>query len=260
MRKRILYSQNYLKSKSLVNYLVKKADISPDDTILDIGAGSGVISDLLSKRAKRVISYEIDKNLFNKLSDRFAQSQNVKVLNQDFLDSPLPRDEYKVFSNIPFSKTSSIVKKLLFTDNPPLDTYLVMQKEAAVKFIRGSLISVLINAFFETSVFHEFKRNDFVPMPSVNVVMLRIIKRERPLVSVDKKSAFYDFIAYTFNRTRGANRVETKEWISKFKNFDQSGGHGQIRGAFKKLLAEQSRLPKHPREQRVLRGNRRMGS
>lgn len=122
-----------------------------------------------------------------KLKFRFKTADNkLKVIPVDFLKSKLPSYRYKVFSNPPFNITADVVKKLVFADNPPEDIYLVMQKEAADKFMgrflcgKNSLMSVLISATFELSVFYTFQKTDFFPSPAVHIIMLRLKKSEIP--------------------------------------------------------------------------------
>ena len=127
MRKRIAYSQNFLKSKALVSGLIEKSLITKNDVVYEIGAGQGIITEKLLKAAKKVIAFEIDENLFNKLLTRFKNETKLELKKGDFQKYPLPTNPYKVFSNIPFNITSAVINRLTQTNNPPQDSFLIIQ-------------------------------------------------------------------------------------------------------------------------------------
>ena len=282
MRKRIAYSQNFLKDKGLVAKLISQSTITKDDTVFDIGAGQGVITDELIKASGKVIAFEIDNNLFGKLEHRLESNKSVEVRLGNFLDYPLPNYPYKVFSNIPFNITSAVIKKLTEAENPPAETYLILQKEAALKFLgkphdsKNSQLATLLKPWFDMTIVHNFDKNDFFPKPMVDIVLMRIEKRSSPLISVDNKRLFEDFIVYTYNQFQpnvieGLSKVlgretilrlakqigfntndkpselEFKDWQSIFdyfvKNTDQN--HKSIvKGTFDRLHKQQQNLRK----------------
>lgn len=202
IRKRILYAQNYLKSAALVKTLVAQSSIDDNDIVYEIGPGTGIITSEIAKIAHKVIAVELDENLVNKLSNQFSTIPNVEVVKGNFLEFQIPNGRYKVFSNLPFNITADTVRKLLYSANPPIDTYLILQKEAAGKFAgvpRESEFSVLAKPWF---VFHEqwsFKRSDFVPMPAVDVALLHIHKRETTLIQKEEEKQYKRFVKHGFS-------------------------------------------------------------
>lgn len=206
MRKRIAYSQNFLKDADLVINLINKTSLTAEDVVYEIGVGQGIITEQLLKKVKKVIAFEIDKNLYDKLSQRFANQSSLELKLGNFLDYTLPTSSFKVFSNIPFNITSAIVKKLTQSSNPPEDTYLFVQKEAAKKFIgkpldnKNSQLAMLLKPWFNTEVIHRFDHNDFFPKPMIDVVLMRIEKRTKPLIEAKDKKIYEDFIVYAFNQ------------------------------------------------------------
>jgi len=203
-------SQNFFTDPELVHKLAVRAGISKDDTVLDIGAGKGIITEALAGIAGSVISLELDRGLHQQLKEKFAGNPRVQVINEDFLNFLIPARPYKVFSNIPFSITSLIVNKLLFTGRVPDDAFLVMQKEAANRFMgkgEGYLFSLLTQPFFDLSVFYKFKREDFSPSPAVDVAMLRIHKKERPLITTEFRDLYFDFICYVVNQQKSTLKL-----------------------------------------------------
>jgi 16S rRNA A1518/A1519 N6-dimethyltransferase RsmA/KsgA/DIM1 with predicted DNA glycosylase/AP lyase activity len=114
-------SQNFLTSKRTIERLLRLTNINKRDTVIEIGAGKGHITKALLGKCGCVIASEIDPKLYESLRCGFAQTPNLRLLNADFLRSPLPQSVYKVFSNIPFAITTDIVKKLTQGKNPPRD-------------------------------------------------------------------------------------------------------------------------------------------
>jgi 16S rRNA A1518/A1519 N6-dimethyltransferase RsmA/KsgA/DIM1 with predicted DNA glycosylase/AP lyase activity len=103
--------------------------------VLDIGAGTGVITEELSKYAKQVIAYELDFKYWEVLKGKFNNTPNVIVKNEDFLDIQLPKKEFKIFSNIPFSLTSDIINKITDLNSKLGEAFIFVQKESAERYL-----------------------------------------------------------------------------------------------------------------------------
>jgi 23S rRNA (adenine-N6)-dimethyltransferase len=203
-------SQNFFRSSVLVDRLLDASDIRSTDLVLDLGAGSGVISACLARRGCQVVAVEKDACLAERLRLRFAEVPNVQVRHSDILRMCLPNRPYKVFSNIPFDATSAIVSRLTHAaaeaegeaEAEAADMYLVVQREAAERFIGApwtTLQAVLLFPWFEASVVHTFRRTDFAPAPRVDVVMLRLRKRGPPLLASSDAQLYRDFVICLFS-------------------------------------------------------------
>jgi len=209
----ILYSQNFLQDARLVASLLDKSHLTGDDVVYEIGPGKGIITEQLARRFKRVIAIEKDPRLSALLHQKFAHCPNVTIHAGDFLDYPLPRKPYKVFANIPFNITTSIVTRLTMAEYPPEDAYLVMQKEAAEMFLgkpRASLRSLLLKPWFSLEILHQFQRADFYPAPRVDVVLLRVNKRGPPLLCRADRQCFRDFVVHLFTAWNPAASIPLK--------------------------------------------------
>lgn len=204
-RSSIKFSQNFIRTPNLVTKLLDKSSITSVDTVYEIGSGTGVITAELAKHCKKVVTFEADSSLVTGLREKFVGTENVKIIGSDFLGQNLPDEPYKVFSNIPFNITADIVRKLVEADNPPEDSYLFVQKEAAMKLAgkpfgsQETQFSVLVKPWFELSVTHKFNKTDFQPAPAVEVVLLRVRKLPNPLVKTLERLTYNDFIVYSFN-------------------------------------------------------------
>lgn len=247
-----LLSQNFLWNRELVGKLVRNSSISKNDLVVEIGPGRGIITEQLLDVSKELTAVEADETLFNLLNQRFAGDPRLTLINKDFLKFTLPDGvDYKVFSNIPFSVTGEIIKKLIFAKNPPTDSYLVVQNEAAEKFTandgQNTMLAVLAYPWFEIQKIHKFSRSDFKPSPKVDSVLLRMRKRESPLISPISQSFYHDYVVYQFTRDRVAKQLTPKAWLANFEGFIKEGDprkQSRIRGSFEKWRAEERKLTK----------------
>ncbi len=199
------YSQNEIVNERLLKGLVNRSGIAPGDLVYDIGAGTGNITAALLTRGAHVIAIEKDTRLCARLERRLFASDKVEIRNADFLAIEFsPSALYKVFANIPFSHTAEMIKKLLFNKVPPDDCYLMVQKEAAEKYAgipADTLVSLLIKPLFWVDIIYHFSRNDFLPVPSVDIVLLQFERRRCGLIPLSQYSLYRDFIVYCRERT-----------------------------------------------------------
>ena len=208
-------SQNFLTCRKTIDRLIRIARLQNSDTVLEIGAGKGHITNALSDKCKKIISYEIDKHLYDRL--KYQISSNVCLRHGDFLKCRLPHEQYKVFANIPFSITTSIINKLTTANPLPQGMWLIMEKGAAKRFCgkpKESLNSLLIKPKYDTRIVYHFRREDFHPAPSVDVVMLEFRKKEKDDVSSVQWNDYCMFIQHSMKYgIFGKNALLTKKQI-----------------------------------------------
>lgn len=217
------YSQNLIRSPLIVKRLLDKSRISYSDNVIEIGAGKGIITKELAKRCKSVIAYEIDPILFKELCCNLNPHSNVKLLNEDFLKTTMPKNEYKVFSNIPFNFTSRIMRRLLTAENTPSITYLIVQREVAEKYAglpRETQVSLLIKPLFKIVILDKLHREDFAPKPRVKSALLEIEKWANPLIQQNLCQDYCDFIVYATTQwkptiSESLKKVFTKKQLIK---------------------------------------------
>ena len=211
------YSQNETINGELLKTLIDKTSIKPGDLVYDIGAGRGNITEALMAKGSRIISIEKDDYLFQKLQQRFSNREAVSLHHADFLNWEFSGHRYKVFANIPFIRTADIIKKLLYNDNPPEDCYLIIQKEAALKYAgipRETLASLLIKPKFWVDIVYYFSRNDFNPVPAVDIVLIQFEKRKCQLVSEPLYNTYRDFIVFLREESQGCIKRALKDLFS----------------------------------------------
>ncbi len=226
------YSQHFLRSPRLVAELIGHSNIRKNDTVYDLGAGSGVIASVLAGRCKHVIAVEIEPEALKTLHSNLGHVDNITILNQDITTLSLPSTPYKVFSNIPFNLSASIVRKLTEATNPPKSIYLIAQKQFARKLVPGddhftNQLSAEISPWFAVRIRKPLRRTDFTPPPAVDTVLLEIKPREIPLLTIEARNDYKQFISRCFtNQTyfaslekpfsteRRPSQLTTKQWLN----------------------------------------------
>jgi 16S rRNA A1518/A1519 N6-dimethyltransferase RsmA/KsgA/DIM1 with predicted DNA glycosylase/AP lyase activity len=197
-------SQYFLRSPQTVLELIGHTNIKKTDVVLDIGAGSGVITKALSSRCATVITYENDSRLATKLQDNLSSTQNVTIIIGDFLEMSLPDEPFKVFANIPFHLSSPILKKLTLAHNRPQAIYLITQKQFANKLLINDrrftgLLGATIAPLYSSRIRKTLKKTDFSPRPAVDTVLVELLLRDEPLIQLSHFSSYQKFITDCFS-------------------------------------------------------------
>lgn len=187
-------SQNFLTSRRTICRLLAMTDISSTDVVLEIGTGKGHITRELAERCSRVITYEIDPLLAHSLQGTLPP--NVHLYQKDFLRAPLPDMPYKVFANIPFNRTTDILRRLTQESRPPECAWLIMEKGAAMRFSgagRETEFSLLLKPWWEVRIIRHLRREDFHPAPAVDCVLLELRRRTVPDLPLNERSSWHAF-------------------------------------------------------------------
>jgi 16S rRNA (adenine1518-N6/adenine1519-N6)-dimethyltransferase len=221
--------QNFLINKRILEKILKVAEIKKDDTILEIGAGFGNLTEELAKKAKKVIAVEIDKKLVEFLKEKFKNKKNVEIIEGDILkisvQNLLKENDYKLVANLPYSITGAVLKKFLTQEPKPKEMVLMVQKEVAERIVeknkKRSIISLMVNFYSFPKIVCYVSKNNFWPRPKVDSALLKISKIKS--IKIDPNS-FFKLIKKGFSNPRKqlinnlAQLIE-KEKIKKiFKN------------------------------------------
>ncbi len=187
-----LLSQHFLRSPRLALKLIGHSNLKKRNLVLDIGAGSGVITIALAKRVREVWAIEPDHNTAEKLRANLQKYhiENVRVIERDFLQLDLPTEPYKVFANPPFHLSAEILYKLLNLANQdgkiisrstpnhlkPSAIYLILQKQLALKLIPTdrhytSQLGQQILHDYNARIRLPLRPTDFTPPPAVPTVL-----------------------------------------------------------------------------------------
>lgn len=228
------HGQHFLRGNHFIAELIGHSNIRKNDTVIDIGAGSGAITAVLAQRCKRVLAYEPEQVAAKKLMENMQYHVNVQVIAKDFLQTDLPTDAYKVFSNIPFHLSSQIIRKLVWASTPPRAIYLIVQKQFAQKLItegdhfHGAL-GMAIAPWWAARIRRPLRKTDFTPPPAVDTVLLELKPREESLLSADKQQAYAQFVEACYDKpayyhkagglqTKRPSQLTVQQWCQLYSH------------------------------------------
>ncbi len=195
--------QNFLNDDSIAERIVRSAEISSDETILEIGPGLGILTDIIVNEAKKTILIEKDKAIIGYLEGRYSD-ENLEVLHGDVLEMDLP-DFDKVISNLPFNISSPVTFKLLKNDFEL--GVLTYQKEYADRMCAEvgeddySRLSVMVSTYADIERLFNISKNRFYPPPKVDATVLKLNPHE-PKFDLKCPDVFSDVVRELFNYRR----------------------------------------------------------
>lgn len=210
--------QNFLVSPSALKKILHAADLKSNDTILEIGPGTGVLTRELIEKAKEVYAVEKDSQLCKDLKENFSDWKNTEIIEEDILKLDLgflPKN-YKVVANIPYYITSPVIRKLLEAENRPSLIILTIQKEVAERICakppKMSLLSVSVQFYAKPKIAARISKNSFWPKPKVDSAVLQIIP-----CSKERNDSFFKIVKAGFSHPRKqiANNLSSELHIKK---------------------------------------------
>jgi 16S rRNA (adenine1518-N6/adenine1519-N6)-dimethyltransferase len=201
--------QNFLTDSNLRDEIAEQAGLSPDDEVLEVGAGVGTLTVALAPRCRRVVAVELDGRLIPALRESLAGIENVEVVRTDILRfnvrSAFPNGNEIAVGNIPYNLTGALIRKLLDDPPRPKRLSLVVQKEVAERWTAlsgASLSTVAVQVFAEARLLFTIPAAAFTPAPRVDSALVRLDVRERPAVDVEDIQAFFRFVEAVFQGRR----------------------------------------------------------
>jgi 16S rRNA (adenine1518-N6/adenine1519-N6)-dimethyltransferase len=204
------YGQHFLSDKRILGAIVDALGPSPDDTVVEVGAGRGSLTDILVERSGRVIAIEIDRALAEKLGDRYRSRSNVRVVQDDVLETDLHAvagPDFLLIGNVPYYITTPIVFKALDPPIPRRSVFLV-QLEVAERMAAKAdteaygALSVNVAAVADVENVMTVPAGAFEPPPKVESAVVRLTPRTKPLVELDSLPAFRAFVQAAFGLRR----------------------------------------------------------
>ena len=177
------YGQHFLRDANILGVVGRLAELGPDDVVLEIGPGEGVLTRYLAERVRRVRAVEIDRSLESALS---GLADNVDVVFGDALRLALPQDATKLVANLPYNVATPLVVESL-DGLPNIRLWCVMvQREVAEHLFAEpgtkeyGAVSVLVQLTTERTGFHPVSRTVFRPQPNVDSALVAFRRTELP--------------------------------------------------------------------------------
>jgi len=201
--------QNFIYDDQILSRIVTAAQVKPADQVLEIGPGLGSLTHFLAAQASRVVALELDDQLLPILAQDFAASGNVELVHGDILAFE-PSDSfaagYKVVGNLPYYITGAIFRHLLSSPLPPELMLVTVQKEVAERLVSEpgnmSVLSVMVQLYSEVEVMFPIKAGAFWPRPDVDSAVVRLIRRDVPLVERGEEEALLSLVKTGFSQKR----------------------------------------------------------
>lgn len=211
MRPKKSLGQNFLMHARIAERIADVAGLTKNDTVLEIGAGKGMLTRALLARAQHVIAIEADHELIPVLHETFAKEISEKrldVIEADVrsFDPSTIKSEYSVVANIPYYITGEIIRSFLSTKHKPASMTLLVQKEVAERITRSkkeSLLSLSVKAYGTPKYQFTVPRGAFFPAPNVDSAVLSIFSIQKgafPSEGAEKR--FFDILHAGFAHKR----------------------------------------------------------
>lgn len=240
--------QNFLINGEVIANIIDYAEISPEDTVIEIGPGVGFVTEQLIKHAKQVIAIELDEDAIRELEK--LNAPNLKIIHKDILKtdlSELCEGKIKVVANIPYYITSPIIAHLLGeiddlnnkNRNKITDILLMVQEEVARRMVatenspskQYGLLTILSQFWADVEIKELVGRRSFFPAPKVNSALVKLIVREKPKLQLTNYTHFRKTVKAAFSQRR-----------KNIKNCLLSGGFSKekIQQAMQKLNLDEN--------------------
>lgn len=210
------FGQNFLIDEHVIHKIIRAAEITREDCVLEIGPGIGTMTQYLAEAAGHVCAVEIDKNLIPVLNETLADYDNVTIINDDILKTDINRIvmEYnggrpiKVVANLPYYITTPIIMGLFESHVPLLSVTVMVQKEVADRMQVGpgtkdyGALSLAVQYYAKPYIAANVPPNCFIPRPNVGSAVIRLTRYQEPPVKVQDERLMFKLIRASFNQRR----------------------------------------------------------
>lgn len=199
--------QHWLNDEDSLDAMLDAAEVSAEDTVLEVGPGPGTLTSKLVKQAKQVIAVEFDSDLARDLPKR-VPAQNLQIIQQDILKFDLTKlpPGYKVAANIPYYITSNLLRIMCGSANPFSVASLLMQKEVAERVCAKpgnmSMLSVSVQFYCQASLGKLVPAELFIPPPKVDSQILKLVYHKQPLFADVEAKKFFRIAKAGFSQRR----------------------------------------------------------
>ncbi|MCB0214100.1 MAG: ribosomal RNA small subunit methyltransferase A [Anaerolineae bacterium] len=216
--------QNFLTDAHHLSKIVEAAELSGDDTVLEIGPGPGTLTRLLVEQAGHIIAVELDAGMIHLLQTEYGHYPNLTILHADILKTQITPQllsqstnqptnnltnqptSYKVVANLPYYITSAVVRHLLESNPKPSRLVITVQKEVAQRIVAEpgdmSLLAVSVQFYGQPSLVHHIPAGAFYPPPKVDSAVVCIDTYTQPPASVPDIEFFFQVVKAGFSQKR----------------------------------------------------------
>jgi len=221
--------QSFLQDQNILHKIVRAADIQSDETVVEIGAGLGIMTGIMAAQARRVIALEVDPAMVRILKDQLQDFHNIDIIETDVLQydfssasSGNSPQKVKVVGNVPYQISSPILFRLMAFRQVVSAVILMLQKEVVDRIMAPAgtrdygIPSVILSMYYRFCRVMDVPGACFYPAPKVTSSVLKLIVREAPLVDVGDDALFRKIVQVAFSKRR-------KTILNNFRNFQLPG-------------------------------------
>jgi 16S rRNA (adenine1518-N6/adenine1519-N6)-dimethyltransferase len=210
MRPNKAFGQNFLVDRSVLQRIIGAAEINADDQVLELGAGTGVLTRELAKHARRVVAVELERDMLSLLAETTRHFANVELVERNMLyvapAEVFGSEAYKLVANLPYYITAPTFRHFLESTNPPRLLVVMVQYEVAQRIVAEpgdlSLLGVSVQFYGKPKIIAHVPARAFYPAPKVDSAILRIdLKDEVPLTS-NQRDSFFRLVQAGFSERR----------------------------------------------------------
>lgn len=204
-------AQYFLHDRRVLGRIINAAELSPDDVVVEVGPGRGVLTRELAARADRVVAVELDETLAANLARELADSPNVIVAAADARAVPIeslvpPDTPYKLVANLPYYAASPIVRRFLEADHKPTLMVFMVQREVARNMAAApgemTVLSVMVQLYGRPRIVAYVPPGAFRPIPKVTSAVVRIAVYPEPTLALDSTERFFQLVKAGFSAPR----------------------------------------------------------
>ena len=204
------FGQNFLVDHDVLLYIVEAAEIHAGDQVLELGAGTGVLTRELAKRARRVVAVELEREMLSLLTKTTRNYTNVEIMERNLLyvdpGEIFGSDSYKLVANLPYYIASPTFRHFLESANTPRLFVVMVQYEVAQRIVAApgdlSLLGVSIQFYGEPKIVAHVPARAFYPAPKVDSAILRIDLKDEVPLTPGQRDSFFRLVQAGFSQRR----------------------------------------------------------
>ena len=216
--------QHFLVDPKVLERIIAAAELSPDDLVIEIGSGLGVVTAEIAKKAGQVIAVEIDKELSKISQQVLTPYKNINFIPEDILiidlDNLTEGKNYKIIGNLPYYITAPIIENILVAKNKPEIAVLMVQKEVAERIVavpgskKYGSFSIFVQFYAEAALHSFVSKSSFQPWPKVSSAIIVLKPYKTSKYEVKDEKLFFDIVHAAFQQRRKKLRNSLAELLS----------------------------------------------
>lgn len=231
------FGQNFLIDDNILENIVKSANLTKNDLVIEIGPGLGNLTEYLLENAGYLLLVEIDSNMIDILKERFKEQSNYILLNEDILKINIDNvvkeieqksnkkfNKIKVVANLPYYITTPIIFKLLQDENSIDEIIVMVQKEVAERIVAKhktkdyGILTLMVNYLGESKIELIVPNESFIPAPNVTSAVVKIVKNKK--IKVEREELLFKLIHSSFaqRRKKMINSLESTKFLNMTKS------------------------------------------